>query len=188
MKPMRLSACVTLLAGALAFAPAPPVYAQHSPSITADLMSDLDQVERKLVSLARAIPADKYDWRPGTGVRSVGEVVLHVTADNYLLPATLGFAADPATGITADDYKTAVAFEQRKMDKDAAVAALQKSFGHLKKSLSATPAEKLGDSVNLFGQPVTTQRAWVLATTHLHEHLGQLIAYARTNGVKPPWS
>ena len=42
--------------------------------------------------------------------------------------------------------------------------------------------------MKLFGQPFTMQSAWVLGTTHLHEHLGQLIAYARTNGVKPPWS
>jgi len=36
---------------------------------------------------------------------------------------------------------------------------------------------------------MTTRRAmWIGATTHLHEHLGQLIAYARSNGVVPPWS
>ena len=54
--------------------------------------------------------------------------------------------------------------------------------------MQATTPAKLGDSVKMFGQPFTMQHAWVLGTTHLHEHLGQLIAYARVNGVKPPWS
>jgi hypothetical protein len=118
----------------------------------------------------------------------VGEVIKHIAADNYLIPAGVGYPADPATGIKGDDYKTAVAYEGRTMTKDQAIAEMEKSFAHLKKSMQATPAAKLGDPVKLFGQPFTMQRAWVLGTTHIHEHLGQLIAYARSNGVKPPWS
>lgn len=185
---MRPSVRVTTLACALALAAALPVRAQAPGSITGDLLSDVSQVEKKFIALAKEIPAEKYDWRPGEGVRSVGEVVLHVASDNYLMPAALGFPADPATGIKGDDYMTAAAFEKRKMDKDAAVAELEKSFAHLKKSLSATPAAKLGDSVKMFGQTFTAQRTWVMATTHLHEHLGQLIAYARMNRIVPPWS
>jgi uncharacterized damage-inducible protein DinB len=175
---------------ALAFAlPAAAQSAAAQPgSLTADILSDVTDAEKKFVALAKAIPADKYDWSPGAGVRSVGEVLLHVSSDNYLLPATLGFAPDPSKGIKGDDYKTAAAFEKRKLSKDATVAELEKSFANVKKSLSATPATKLGDKVILFGQPFTVQRTWVMTATHLHEHLGQLIAYARMNGVKPPWS
>ena len=181
----------TVLQAALALACALPVAAQAAPaagSLTADLLADINDVEKKFVGLARAIPADKYEWRPGAGVRSVNEVVLHVASDNYLIPAALGFTPDPATGIKGEDYKTAVAFEQRKMSRDAAIAELEKSFAFLKQSLQNTPASKMGDPVKLFGQPFTMQRAWILGTTHLHEHLGQLIAYGRTNNVKPPWS
>jgi uncharacterized damage-inducible protein DinB len=35
---------------------------------------------------------------------------------------------------------------------------------------------------------MTVRGALLLATTHMHEHLGQSIAYARTIGVVPPWS
>ena len=112
----------------------------------------------------------------------------HVASDNYLIPAALGHAADASTGIKGDDYKTAAAFETRKSTKEQTIADLEKSFANLKAAMQATTPAKLGDPVKLFGQPFTTQRAWVLGTTHLHEHLGQLIAYARTNGVKPPWS
>ncbi|HEX6049142.1 MAG TPA: DinB family protein [Gemmatimonadaceae bacterium] len=188
---MRSPVRSIVLQAAFAVACALPAAAQAGPqagSLSADLLADVADVEKKLVDLARAIPAEKYDWRPGTGVRSVNDVVLHVAADNYLIPAALGFTPDAATGIKGDDYKTAMAFEQRKMSKDAAIAELEKSFAFLKQSLQSTTPAKMGDQVKLFGQPFTMQRAWILGTTHLHEHLGQLIAYARTNGVKPPWS
>lgn len=184
---MRSSARFTLLNCAFALVCAVPTAAQ-SPSITTDLLSDVSEVEKKFVSLAKAIPPDKYEWRPGAGVRSVGEVIRHVAADNYLIPAGLGFAADASTGIKGDDYKTAVAFEAKKSTKDQSIADLEKSFAHLKQSMQATPAAKLSDQVKLFGQPFTMQRAWILGTTHLHEHLGQLIAYARMNKIVPPWS
>jgi uncharacterized damage-inducible protein DinB len=155
--------------------------------LVADLLRDVGQVERKMIGLAKAVPADKYDWRPGAGVRSVSDLVMHVAADNYLFPAILGTPADPATGITAE-YKTAQAFEQRKVSRDSAVVELERSFAFLKKFLSATPEAKLGEKVTMFGQQFTTQQALLLATVHLHEHLGQFIAYARSNDVKPPWS
>jgi uncharacterized damage-inducible protein DinB len=161
---------------------------QHASTLTADLRADIEQVEKKMLDLARAIPEEKFLWRPGAGVRSVGEVVLHVAADNYLIPAAIGFPADPATGIKGDDYNTAIAFEKRTMNKAAAIAELEKSFAFVKKALSDTPAERLGANVTMFGTTLTSQKAWILTTTHLHEHLGQLIAYARSNGIKPPWS
>jgi uncharacterized damage-inducible protein DinB len=184
---MHSSVRFTVLNCAFALLCAVPAAAQ-SGTITADLLADVSEVEKKFMDLAKAIPADKFDWRPGTGVRSIGEVVRHVAADNYLIPAGLGFAADASTGIKGDDYKTALTFEAKKSTKDQSIADLEKSFAHLKKSMQATPAAKMGDQVKLFGQPFTMQRAWILGTTHLHEHLGQLIAYARTNSVKPPWS
>jgi uncharacterized damage-inducible protein DinB len=189
--PLRLALVVALVAAAT-----PPAAAQQTTAagssvapagLTADLLMDVGQLEKKMLGLARAIPAEKYAWRPGQGVRSVGEVLLHVASDNYLLPAALGAAADPATGIRADDYKTALAFERRQLDRDATIAELEKSFAHLRKTLAATPATRLGEKVSLFGQPFTVQQTWILTATHLHEHLGQLIAYARTNNIAPPW-
>jgi uncharacterized damage-inducible protein DinB len=162
-------------------------HAQHTSTLTADLREDIEQVEKKMLDLARAIPEDKFGWRPGAGVRSVGEVVMHVAADNYLIPAAIGFPADPATGIKGDDYKTAVAFEKRTANKAAAIAELEKSFAFVKKSLDAS-SDKLAQPVSMFGMNLTSQKAWIMATTHLHEHLGQLIAYARSNGIAPPWS
>ncbi len=150
-------------------------------------MRDIGQVERKIVRLARAVPAEKYAWRPGTGVRSIHELVMHVAADNHLFPALLGTPAEPSTGITTD-FATAQAFEKRQISRDSSIAELERSFAFLKKSLSATQETQLGEKITMFGQPFTKQQAWLLATVHLHEHLGQFIAYARTNDVVPPWS
>jgi uncharacterized damage-inducible protein DinB len=159
-----------------------------TPSIVTDLVNDVAEAERKFLALARAIPEEKFSWRPAPGVRSISEVVMHVASDNYLIPAALGFPADPATGIKGDDYNSALTFEKRTVTKAQAIAEMEKSFAFLRQSMNATTGSRLRESVQMFGQPLTMQRGWILGATHLHEHLGQLIAYARSNGVKPPWS
>jgi hypothetical protein len=54
--------------------------------------------------------------------------------------------------------------------------------------MQATTGDWQSKQVSMFGQSFTGQQAWLLATVHLHEHLGQGIAYARVNGIVPPWS
>jgi uncharacterized damage-inducible protein DinB len=195
---MRSAKCATLLAAALALACAAPgteqaaesaaTAASTASSLPADLLQDITQVEQKMVGLARAIPESKYNWRPAAGVRSVAEVFKHVAADNYLLPAALGSAPDSATGIKGDDYNTAVAFEKREMSHDAIIAELEKSFAFLKSALQNVTPDVMAKQASLFGQTFNGQQVWVMTVTHAHEHLGQMIAYARSNGVVPPWS
>lgn len=172
----------------LSFVVAAQAAAQSGNALAADLLRDLGDAESKLVGLARAIPADKYDWRPGQGVRSVSELFLHVAADNYLIPAAAGTPAPAATGIKGDDYNTAVAFEQRKLDRDGVIAALEQSFAHVKKALGGATAADMSKTVKMFGQDFSVQQAWIIEVTHVHEHLGQAIAYARINNIVPPWS
>lgn len=163
------------------------VSAASAPSFTADLLSDVSQVEKKIMDLANAIPAAKYAWRP-TGARSVEEVLKHIAADNYLMPAAVGNAPDTATGIKGDDYNTAVAFEKREMSREVILTELQASFSFLKNALQNADPSTLGNQVAMFGSSFSGQQVWIMAATHLHEHLGQLIAYARMNNITPPWS
>ena len=156
-------------------------------SVVTDLINDVSQVEQKLVALAKAFPGTAYGWRPAPTVRSVGEVMLHVASDNYLIPAAVGHSAPAATGITTD-YKTAEAFEKRTMSPEQTVKEMQASFAHLKSMMSMTTEADMKKEVTMFGSKMTMQQVWILTATHLHEHLGQAIAYARSNGVKPPWS
>ena len=154
--------------------------------VAADLLKDIEGLETKVVDLAGAMPENKYNWQPDSA-RTVRRVLLHIAADNYVLPAMLGFPPDPAVGLTAD-YETGVAYETRELSKDSVVAELRRSFAFLKQSLGSATPTSMSAPVTMFGQPFTGQSGWILTVTHIHEHLGQLIAYARTNGVKPPWS
>jgi uncharacterized damage-inducible protein DinB len=167
---------------------ATPAAAQQRAGLMGELMKDVSDVQGKLVGLAKAMPADKYDWRPGAGVRSVSEVFLHLASDNYLLPSIVGFQAPATSGIKPTDFSTLAAFEKQKLSPDATVVAMNISFAHLLKSMADTPDSRLDERVKFFGQDMSVRQVWVVTAAHLHEHLGQSIAYARTNGVTPPWS
>ena len=141
---------------------------------------DLDGMKQKFVDLATAVPADKYSWRPAEGVRSIGEVYLHIASANYNIPNLMGTPLPPGF-----DPKT---FEKSTTDKAQIIDALNKSFASAHAEIEAMtnadfnkPLPKLGPDAN-YGDVI------YILVTHAHEHLGQSIAYARMNGVIPPWT
>ena len=160
----------------------------QSRGVMTDLAKDIADVETKIVGLANAMPESAWDWRPGPGVRSVGEVFTHVAADNYFMPAALGTATPKEVAISGTDYKTVGVYEGRKRARTEIIAEVQKSFAFLKAAMAAAPADKLETPTKIFGTETTARATWIGTTTHLHEHLGQLIAYARSNKIVPPWS
>ena len=194
---IRSTVAVPLVAMAAAGCAAPtdaPAEAEAAQEMGTDaqamvdhLLTQTDAVRDKLVGLAQAIPEEDYAWRPMEGVRSVAEVFQHVAADNYLLPAIAGVPAPESSGIVLEDYATVQAYENRTATKEEIVAELEASFEHL----AAAAAQTRGDldaEFQAFGSDFTGGSLWTLAVTHLHEHLGQAIAYARSNEVVPPWS
>jgi len=162
--------------------------AQQRAGLMGDLLADVIDVESKIVGLAKAIPDAAYAWRPMPGVRSVGDAFTHVAADNYFMPAALGVAPPAATGISGTDYKTVEAYEGRTRTRAEIIAEVEQSFAFLKKAMADTSDTRLESSVKMFGRQSSVRTTWVSTVTHLHEHLGQLIAYARSNKVVPPWS
>lgn len=172
-----------LFALALSLAVAAPLSAQ---GLMAEMHRDVNQVQEKMLGLARAMPESTYSWRPGEA-RSVRETLLHVAADNYLIPIAMGKPAPAATGITSD-FASAGVYEKRTVSKDQILADLEASFRHLHEAMNLTTDDNLNEMISMFGQNWSRQRAMLLTVTHLHEHLGQMIAYARANGVTPPWS
>ena len=155
--------------------------------LMADMHRDVSDVQKKFNDLAKAIPESAYSWRPG-GARSIGEVLLHVAADNYLIPVSMGKAAPAFTNISATDMKSVEAYEKRKLTKDQIIAELDASFKHLHEAMGLTTDANLTENIKFFGMDWSRQRAMLATVTHLHEHLGQMIAYARSNNVAPPWS
>jgi hypothetical protein len=162
--------------------------AQSRGGLMGDLAKDVAEVEGKIVGLANAMPDSAWAWRPGPGVRSVGEVFTHVAADNYFMPAALGTTTPTGVGISGTDYKTVGVYEGKTRTRAEIVAEVQRSFAFLKSAMAAQPADTLETPMKVFGTETTARATWISATTHLHEHLGQLIAYARSNKVVPPWS
>jgi uncharacterized damage-inducible protein DinB len=183
---MLLAGLLTLSLPLAAQTSSPPA-APARGGVIGDLLKDIGGAEKKVLALANAMPDAAYAWRPQPGVRSTGEVFQHIASDNYFLPAMLDKPAPKETGITKD-YKTAEAFEKRPMTKAAIVAELEKSFAFLRSSMDATTDAQLDTAIDMFGQKSTTRALWISTATHLHEHLGQLIAYSRSNKVTPPWS
>jgi uncharacterized damage-inducible protein DinB len=159
----------------------------HAQGLMGEMHRDVNEVQKKIIDLAKAMPDAAFAWRPAAGVRSVGEVFLHVSSDNYLIPIAMGMPAPASSGITSD-FATAIAYEKKTLSKAQIVADLETSFAHLHRGMGLTTDANLTENIKFFGQDWSRQRAMVLTVTHLHEHLGQLIAYARSNGVKPPWS
>ena len=176
--------CVLTLALATVRSPA----AQERAGVMGDLLRDVEVLESKVLGLANAMPPAVYRWRPGEGVRSVEEVLLHVAGDNYFLPALIGVPAPPESGIDGKDNKTVAAFEARRLSRDQIVAELTKSFAFLKRAMRDTPDTALEMPPKNSVRKTTIRATWLATVTHLHEHLGQLIAYARSNKVTPPWS
>ena len=176
---------VHALALALSLALAGPASAQ---GLMAEMHKDVGQAQQKLIALANAIPESAYDWRPGAGARTVREVLLHVSADNYLIPIAMGMPAPAATGISGTDFATAVTYEKRPLTKAQVIADIEASFAHLHAAMNLTTDANLTEMIKFFGQDFSRQGAMLATVTHLHEHLGQMIAYARSNNVTPPWS
>lgn len=163
-------------------------HAQTRDGVMGDLLKDISEVESKVVGLAKAMPEAAYGWRPSAGVRSTGEVFAHIASDNYFLPAAMGIAPPADTGINGKDFKTAATFEKRPMTRDQIIAEVTKSFTFLKASMNGMADAQLNSALEVFGQKSTNRGMWITTATHLHEHLGQLIAYARSNKITPPWS
>lgn len=186
-----MNARLFILAAALATSfPATVTLAQGAPSAPSwmgEMHRDVNQAQQKMIDLANAIPENAYDWRPSPGTRSVREVFLHVVSDNYFIPIAMGKPAPESSGITSD-MKSTAAYEQRKMTKAQIVAELETSYQHLHQGMGLTTDANATEMIKFFGQDWTRMRAMTLTVTHLHEHLGQMIAYARSNNVVPPWS
>jgi uncharacterized damage-inducible protein DinB len=158
-----------------AMAPAAP-----SSGFRAEFLEEIAYYEQRYTRLAEAIPVEKYAWCPSEGVRSVGEVFTHIVAANYGVARALGTA--PPAGL---DFKAIAGLSA---DKAKVLQALQESFTHFRGAITALREADADKPQNMFNRHTTLRGSFVVITGHFGEHLGQSIAYARVNGVVPPWT
>ncbi len=167
--PSALTALVTIAA-----LTATPSQAQPAQTIQAALSREAGTLSDKFTGMARVM-AGKYDWKPGQGVRSVGEVFNLIVMENGILAGAL-------TGATGGDRPAPITDAERLQE------ALKTSYANLQQTIAGLSDADLKAPVKLFGRDMTKEGAIRYLFADQHEHLGQSIAYARSNGVVPPWS
>ena len=161
--------------GALALTVALMVPLAQSAGIQTAFGKDAGTLSDKFSGLAHVM-VGKYDWKPGQGVRSVGDVFNLIVMENGMLAGVL--SGTPNTGA-----QPAPITDPGKMQD-----GLKASYDNLQKAITGLSDNDLQTHVKLFGEYMTKQDAVMLILEDQHEHLGQSIAYARSNGVVPPWS
>ena len=188
-KTMRRRLVVSLAAVAATAALSTPARAQEVISkeaaavLKASFLADLDTMQKKYVGLAEAFPPDKYTWKPMDGVRSVSEVLMLVAFEGYNFVPT-SFGAKPADLGSKEE----AAKLRTLSDKTQVIAHLNKGFAHAKQALEGIDPATLTGKRKLFGAERSSLDIALLVGGDIHEHLGQLIAYARMNHIVPPWS
>jgi uncharacterized damage-inducible protein DinB len=151
-------------------------------SAQAEALINFDSAAGKILQLAEAVPAEKYSWRPGEGVRSFSEVFLHVAGGNFGIPRAFGTPRP-------DGLPAPAGFDKTTSAKPEVIALLTRSIEHVRGAMGKVESKDLDVAIPFFGDNEWTKRETMFfLASHNHEHLGQLIAYSRMNGIVPPWS
>jgi len=146
----------------------------------------VDLVALDMVSLARAVPAEKYDFRPTDGsfdgVRTFGEQVKHAATMIYMTAAIVLEETSPYGPGTNDNGPDSVQGKAQIVEYlEAAIAYARRAIGSLSEKNQLDPLP------TYFGpQPRVAVAAGI--AYHSYNHYGQMVVYARMNGVVPPSS
>ena len=143
-----------------------------------DLAAMIKMNSDKVIGLAEAIPEENYSWAPAEGVRDVNSVIMHIAGANYFFPTFAG--VNPPAGIDPRNLPSS--------NKAETIASLKASYEHVMKAIASVSDDALGKEVDFFGNKMNVRMALLLAFGHCEEHMGQLIADARSNNITPPWS
>jgi uncharacterized damage-inducible protein DinB len=146
----------------------------------AQSLLDLDIANKKCISLAEALPQDKFNWRPSPDTRSFAEVFLHISGERYTI-LNLGGAPLPA----GFDPKT---YEKSTTDKAKIIEELKKSSDYTQATIGAMTNADFAKLLPSLGPQANAGDVVYILVADAHEHMGQLVAYARENDIVPPWT
>ena len=141
---------------------------------------DLAVVQKKMIDLAQALPNDKLTWRPSADTRSFAEVFLHVAGERYGILSLMG--AKPPASFNAHD------FDKSTTDRDRIIAELNQSWDFAEKTIKGMSNADFAKLLPKLGPQANAGDVVYILVADAHEHLGQLVAYSRENGVVPPWT
>jgi len=166
------------------------------PGFRGEYLWEFDIAEQQLLALAEAFPAERYGWRTAETARSVSEVLVHLAAGGRTLLVLLGVEAAPdlygeVEGENVARIMAMVARNERLeksiTDKAAVVPFLRGSLAAWRKAFAEASDPELDRPEVWFGERTTVRRLYMRGLCHMHEHMGQLIAYARAMGMPAPW-
>jgi len=166
------------------------------PGFKGEFLWEFDIAEGQLLALAEAFPAESYGRRPAKTARSVSEVLVHVAVGNLLLLRITGIDAAPdlygkLEGEAVPRMMAMIAkndsLEKSITDKAGVTALLRRSLDAVRAAFTQAPDAELDRLELFFGERSTVRRVYMRALTHMHEHMGQLIAYMRAMGMPAPW-
>lgn len=175
MKRLSYLVIVAVVLG-LTFSPRVAVAQTAPPELGQGWMAEFTLTSRQLLQLAEATPAEKYGWRPGPGVRSISEVYMHLAIGNFWLLEQAGVKSTDTAKLPAETAVTA---------KADVIQWLTRSLDAVRKGYEGADRT---NKVQFFGKETTSELVFLRILLHNNEHMGQSIAYARMNGVVPPWS
>jgi DinB superfamily len=148
--------------------------------LKAQSLLDLETIEKKFTDLAQAVPAGKLAWRPSPDARSFAEVFLHVAGERYGILGMMG--AEAPAGFVRKG------FEKSTTDRAQIVAELNKSWEFTQKTIGGMSNADFAKLLPKLGPQANAGDVVYILVADAHEHLGQAIAYARENGIAPPWT
>jgi hypothetical protein len=190
-RPCLWPAPAFVLAVALAGIPRAPLRAQTAAADSAEFTAwrqvqteDIDGLRKKFTALAKAVPADKLTWRPMAGTRSFREVFAHVAAEGNTETAMFGRPL-PAGSLADFDAEEA---RLKKLPDDQLIPMMDRAMQSLSGTLGGLSRATINTPIRYYGQSTLPRVATTYTLNDLHEHLGQLVAYARMNAIVPPWS
>ncbi len=162
----------------------PSLTAAQTPSLQDSQVADIETMKDKFIGLAQEFDESQYDWRPMEGVRSVSDVFALIIAECHVFPAAWGHEppAGAASGFGAEIRRAGA------LSRTEIISELGSAFDHLIGVVRGMDNTERVAGSDYFGRPMQIDANIVISMGDMHEHLGQLIAYARTNHVVPPWS
>jgi uncharacterized damage-inducible protein DinB len=178
--PLVILSAVTIGAWAQNSAPTGADSTSPSYDMKAQSLLDLQVVQKKFADLANVVPADKFTWRPSADSRSFAEVFLHVAGERYQILALMG--AQPPAGF---DAKT---FEKSTTDKARILDELNRTWDFTQKTINGMSNADFAKLLPKLGPQANAGDVVYILVADAHEHLGQVVAYARENGIVPPWT
>lgn len=171
---MRTLLILAFFASATVFAQGPA----RSQTLAQVFDGQVGTIEREVLGLAQKMPADKYNFAPATGtppagtfdgVRTFGLQVRHIATVMYMVSSQILGEATPVD-IGADENGS-----NSLQTKDQIIAYFQAAIAYAHKAMqSITPENQATRAGNA-----------AFIGLHSYDHYGQMVVYARLNGVTP---